>query len=203
MELSDYFSGEKLLEKYGISSIGSWYADSADEAISKAKKGPIVMKVISGKALHKSKSGLVMLNLRTDDEIRSAFRKLSEKAKALKPYRVIVQRMSKGGIELIIGGKTDPQFGKVILLGLGGIYVEALKDVVIRVCPINAQDAEKMIGSLKSGGVISSGSDPKLLAGLLVKVSKLLQSTDLKELDLNPVIIRKDGYDIADIRILK
>ncbi len=204
MTLSDYFEGERLLKKYGISSIRSWYVDSAEEAISKANGNPIVMKVITEKALHKSRSGLVELDLKTDQEIKSAFKSLSAKAAKLKPYKIIVQEMSKGGIEVIIGGKTDPQFGKVILLGLGGIYVEAFKDFAIRVCPINKNDASSMIDNLKSENVITYGSENrKMLEGLLLKVSDMLTHTDLKELDLNPVILRKDGYDVVDIRILK
>jgi succinyl-CoA synthetase beta subunit len=204
MTLSDYFEGERLLKKYGISSIRSWYVDSAEEAISKANGNPIVMKVITEKALHKSRSGLVELDLKTDQEIKSAFKSLSAKAAKLKPYKIIVQEMSKGGIEVIIGGKTDPQFGKVILLGLGGIYVEAFKDFAIRVCPINKNDASSMIDNLKSENVITYGSENrKMLEGLLLKVSDMLTHTDLKELDLNPVILRKDDYDVVDIRILK
>ncbi|MCL5786592.1 MAG: acetate--CoA ligase family protein [Candidatus Marsarchaeota archaeon] len=204
MTLSDYFEGEKLLKKYGISSIRSWYVSSAEEAIKRADGNPIVMKVISDKALHKSKSGLVALDLKTDKEISSAFKSLTAKAQTLKPYKVIVQEMSKGGIEVIIGGKTDPQFGKVILLGLGGIYVEAFKDFAIRVCPIDDKDAGSMIDSLRSAEVITYNSENKRMLGeLLVKVSKMLNGTDLKELDLNPVILRKDGYDVVDIRILK
>ena len=204
MTLSDYFEGEKLLKKYGISSIRSWYVSSAEEAIKRADGNPIVMKVISDKALHKSKSGLVALDLKTDKEISSAFKSLTAKAQTLKPYKVIVQEMSKGGIEVIIGGKTDPQFGKVILLGLGGIYVEAFKDFAIRVCPIDDKDAGSMIDSLRSAEVITYNSENKRMLGELpVKVSKMLNGTDLKELDLNPVILRKDGYDVVDIRILK
>ncbi len=204
MTLSDYFEGEKLLKKYGISSIRSWYVSSAEEAIKRADGNPIVMKVISDKALHKSKSGLVALDLKTDKEISSAFKSLTAKAQTLKPYKVIVQEMSKGGIEVIIGGKTDPQFGKVILMGLGGIYVEAFKDFAIRVCPIDDKDAGSMIDSLRSAEVITYNSENKRMLGeLLVKVSKMLNGTDLKELDLNPVILRKDGYDVVDIRILK
>lgn len=204
MTLSDYFEGEKLLKKYGISSIKSHYVNSAEEAIANADGKPIVMKIISDKALHKSKSGLVALDLKTDKEIRSAFNSLTAKAAKLKPYKVIVQEMSKSGIEVIIGGKTDPQFGKVILLGLGGIYVEAFKDFAIRVCPISSSDAGSMIDSLKSENVITYGSENrKMLEKLLVSVSEMLVNTELKELDLNPVILRKADYDVVDIRILK
>ena len=204
MALTDYFDGERILRKHGINSIRSMYVGSAAEAISMARGRPVAMKVISGKALHKSKSGLVMLNLRTKTDIERAFNRLSVKAKNLKPYKIILQEMSAGGIEVIIGGKTDPQFGKVILFGLGGIYVETFKDFSIRACPISMLDAERMLQSLKSSEVITyHGKNRKMLAGLLVKVSGLLMSAGLQELDLNPVILRDDGYDVVDIRILK
>lgn len=204
MTLTDYFEGKRTLGKYGIHSINSWYVGSASEAVSRAAGRPIAMKAISPKALHKSKSGLVKLDLKTRDEIKAAYEELSKKARALKPYRIIAQEMSSGGIEVIIGGKTDPQFGKVILLGLGGIYVEAFKDFSIRACPITMHEANGMIESLKSSSIITYHSKNKgMLAKLLVKVSKMLVSAAIAELDLNPVILREKSYDIVDIRMMK
>ncbi|MDE1824275.1 MAG: acetate--CoA ligase family protein [Candidatus Micrarchaeota archaeon] len=201
----DYIDAKGMLDKYGIRSIESRYVNSAEQAVKFAGSDPIVMKVLSNKALHKSKSGLVLLDLRGKDEVKKAYAALLKKAKGLSPYKIIVQKMAGKGIEVIIGGRTDEQFGKVILLGLGGIYVEVFKDFALRICPIKEIDAKDMIKQLKSNSVITyNGKNEKMLTDLLLKVSKLLSSNaTINELDLNPVILRENGYDVVDIRILK
>jgi len=202
--LLDYFEGKKILDKYGIKSVQSSYVRSADEAAKFSGNEPIVMKLISDKALHKSKSGLVKLNLK-GSEIKSAYNDLVSKGAELKPYKIIVQRMSKPGVEIIVGGRTDPQFGKLILLGLGGIYVEVFKDFALRTCPITKYDAMDMIEQLKSKDVVTfKGKDTSMLVGLLLSVSKLLVNNGkITELDLNPLIVREGGYEAVDIRILE
>ena len=200
----EYFKAKKLLEEYGIKSIESAYVSSASEAIAFSKGRPIAMKAIAEKALHKSKAGLVFLNLSGKDQIEGAFRTLSRKAKGLGSYHIIVQLMSQGGIEMIIGGKEDPQFGKMVLIGLGGIYVEVFRDFSMMSCPIASKDAAVMLSSLKSSRILAGqGNAAELLEDLLLRISRmLLANPEIKELDLNPVIIRKDGYDIVDIRMM-
>ncbi len=203
-ELLDYFEGNRLLKRYGISCIDSQYVSSAEEAIAFSKRGPIALKLISSKAIHKTKSGLVKLNL-TGSEIKAAYSELARKGNALKPYKIIAQKMAKPGIEIIVGGKTDPQFGKLILIGLGGIYVEVFKDFALRVCPITKNDTIDMIEQLKSRKIVTfSGKDTDMIAGVLLKVSKLLiENQEISELDLNPLIIRAGSYEAVDIRIFK
>jgi succinyl-CoA synthetase beta subunit len=205
MALLDYMEAKTLLGRYGINSIESKYMGSAADAVKFSKGEPIVMKVLSDKALHKSKAGLVKLNLSDKKEITTAYNELSRKAKALSPYKIIAQKMVKGGIEIIIGGKTDQQFGKFVLIGLGGIYVEAFKDFALRLCPISRYDAEEMISQLRSKNVITyNGKTTKMLADLLLKTSKLLVGhQEINELDLNPVIISESGYQTVDIRVLE
>ena len=205
MQLLDYMDAKNMLARYGIKSIDSKYVKSADEAASFAGSSPIVLKVISDKALHKSKAGLVKLNLQDKAEIKKAYNDLAKKASRLKPYKIIAQKMAKSGIEIIIGGKTDPQFGKFILIGLGGIYVEAFKDFSLKLCPITKYDAADMIDQLKSKNVITyNGKDTKKIEELLLKTSKLLiEHKEINELDLNPVIITEHGYEAVDIRVLK
>ncbi len=205
MALLEYFEAKKLLDKYGIKSIDSKYVSSASDASKFAKDSKIVLKLISAKALHKSKAGLVKLSLFGDKEISNAYNDLAKKGKPYAPYKIIAQKMARGGVEVIIGGRTDPQFGKLILLGLGGIYVEAFKDFALRVCPITGADAQDMIAQLKSREVITyKGKNTRLLIETLLKVSKMLsENPQISELDLNPVMIREDSYDAVDIRILK
>jgi succinyl-CoA synthetase beta subunit len=205
MALLDYIEAKNLLKKYGIESIESRYVSSAAEAIRFAKGKPIVLKGISEKALHKSKAGLVKLRLSSPKEITTAFSEIKNKSQKLAPYKILAQKMSNGGIEAIIGGRTDPQFGKLILIGLGGIYVEVFRDFSLRICPIKSVDAHDMLDQLKSKSIVTyQGKNEKMVTELLLKASKLLTENDsIKELDLNPVIVRENGYDIVDIRILE
>jgi succinyl-CoA synthetase beta subunit len=205
MSLLEYFEAKKLLDKYGIRSIDSKYVTSAADASKFAHHSRIVLKLISDKALHKSKAGLVKLNLSGDEEIRAAYKELTNKGRKLVPYKIIAQKMAFGGVEIIVGGRTDPQFGKFILLGLGGIYVEVFKDFVLRLCPITKIDAEEMIAQLKSNDIVTyKGKNVKILTELLLRASRMLsENGDISELDLNPIMIKEDSYEAVDIRILK
>ncbi len=203
--LMDYMDAYSLLGKYGIKALDAKYVKNVDEAIEFSKGRKIVMKLISDKAIHKSKSGLVKLNLASDAEIRSAYSELVKLGEKLQPYKILVQAQVTNGIEIIIGGNTDPQFGKLILLGLGGIYVEVFKDVTIRLCPITEYDAQAMIESLKSKQIILQDSrNEKIVQELLIKVSNfLVKNPDITELDLNPIILHDGTYDAVDLRLMK
>ncbi|MEM0106645.1 MAG: acetate--CoA ligase family protein [Candidatus Micrarchaeaceae archaeon] len=193
-----------LLNRYDINTARSSYVKTAEEAIKFASGKSIVLKVLSDKALHKTKSGLVALNLKSPNEITNAFNDLYNKAQQYSPYNILAQEMAEPGTEIIIGGNEDPQFGKTILLGLGGIYVEVFKDFSLRICPIQLKDAEEMINELKSSKIIAGMPEQKaMLSDLLLKVSKMLVETPaIKELDLNPVLVYANNYSAVDIRIL-
>ncbi len=201
----DYLQAKKLLGRYGIRSIDSRYVGTAEEAVAFADGKGIALKLISDKAVHKTKAGLVKLGLGERGEIVSAFNYLVKKGRGLRPYKILAQRMAGSGVEVIMGGSTDKQFGRMLLVGLGGIYVETFRDVELRLCPINKDDAEGMLLGLKSGSVITyKGVATGMLASLLVKVSKLLVENErISELDLNPVIVREGSYDVVDIRIIE
>ncbi len=204
MELIDYMKASKMLEKYGIKSIRSSYVSSSSEAVRFAGANPIVLKLISDKALHKSKAGLVKVVLSGKKDIEGAFNELEKKGSSLKPYKIIAQDMAKSGIEIIIGGNIDQQFGKMVMVGLGGVYVEVFKDTALRICPIEKIDAEDMVDQLKSKSIITSnGSNSKMIVDLILQVSRFFAESEISELDLNPIIVRKDGYDVVDIRMLK
>ncbi len=203
MQQLEYFKAKKILDDYGIKNIESKYVNDAKDAQTFCGNDKIVLKAISEKALHKSKAGLVMLDI-SSGEVSKAYSELVKRAKKIKPYKIIAQKMSKKGIEIILGGRYDDQFGRLILIGLGGIYVETFKDFSLRVCPINAYDASEMLKQLKSINVITyNGKTTKLLENLLLKISKLLiDHPEIKELDLNPAIISENDYEIVDIRML-
>lgn len=204
MPLLDYMQAKKLLDRYGIGSVESRYVESEEGAAKFAGGRKIVLKLISGKAVHKSRAGLVKLGLSSSEEINAAYSELVRKGKRLRPYKVLAQKMAPGGVEMIIGGKTDSQFGKMMLVGLGGIYVETFKDVQLRLCPITRADAVDMVSELKSRDIITyNGKAEAQIVSLLLKVSRLLTgSKKVVELDLNPVIVRQDSYDAVDIRII-
>jgi acyl-CoA synthetase (NDP forming) len=203
--LFEYFKAKSLLDKYGIHSISSKYVGSESEAIRFANGSPIVLKVLSNKELHKSKAGLVKLDLVENAEINRAYKELASRARTLGQAKIIAQKMAgKGGIETIFGGREDPQFGKLVLLGLGGVYVEAFKDFALRVCPITRYDADEMIEQLRSRDIITyKGRSTAMIRDMLLKTSRLLsENKEIKELDLNPVIITEKGYEVVDIRVL-
>lgn len=204
--LLDYSDAVHLVRRYGIDTPESRYVSSAEEAIDFAKGRGIALKVISNRALHKSKSGVVMLGLKSGEEIVRAFEHLKRRAVTgrLTPYRILAQVMAEPGTEIIIGGNTDAQFGKLLLIGIGGVYVEVFRDFAMRVCPINEYDARSMLNELRSKSVIAPDSDAeRMIIELLLKTSKLLtENSKISELDLNPVIIRDGSYSAVDIRVL-
>lgn len=200
----DYLEASRLLKKYRIRAAEARYVRSADEAIAFSGGKPLVMKVISQKAIHKSRGGLVALNLATAESIKSSFSSLSKKGQKIKPYKILVQKMVPGGVEIIIGGKTDPQFGKMVLLGLGGIYVETFKDFALRVCPISNFDARSMVAQLRSKKIVAPDEkSQKLLVELIMRVSKLFYENKMSELDLNPLIFHDGIYEAVDIRVIR
>ena len=202
--LIDYMQAKALLDSYGIRSAESAYLDSADAAVRFSAGGPIALKALTDKALHKTKSGLIATWLSNDAQVRVSFDEISRKASVFKPYRMLGQRMVKGGLEIIVGGSTDAQFGKMILVGLGGIYVETFRDFAMRVCPITRTDAGLMIDQLRSGGVIAPDEKSRdVLMDLLVSASRMFAENDMSELDLNPIILHDGTYDAVDIRMLR
>lgn len=204
MELIDYMKAHALLKRYNIRNVESKYVESAKDAVSFSKGKPIVLKVLSQKALHKSKNKLVELNISTASEITNSYNQLTKRASQFRPYKILAQKMVGNGIEIIIGGNTDPQFGKMILLGLGGIYVETFKDFALRVCPITKYDANSMLQQLKSRPIIAPNEKAAIqIIELLMKVSKMFTENEITELDLNPVILHNDTYDAVDLRLIK
>lgn len=189
------------------------FAATEDEAAENFRgiQGPAVMKIVSPDIIHKSDMGGVLLNLRDEESVRSAYRTIMENAAANAPGAdirgVLLAPMAAEGVEVIIGTKIDDQFGPVIMFGMGGIMVEILKDVVFRVLPITHVSARRMVGEIKSpilNGIRGRApSDKKALIRLLLLVSELIESyPGICEMDLNPVIVHNKGLTIADARII-
>ncbi len=190
------------------------HARTADEAVAAARRAgmPAVLKVLSPDVSHKSEVGGVMLQLRSEQEVRDAFdrirRNLAEHAPQARFDGVAVQTMAAPGVELIIGVVRDPRFGPLVLAGLGGVFVEAMQDTAVRLAPVDANEARAMLDQLRGRAILSGirGARPvdlEAVVGLIVTISQLVsQRREIKELDLNPIVAYPQGFKVLDARIL-
>jgi acyl-CoA synthetase (NDP forming) len=205
---------KQLLEEAGIPTARARLATSRDAAVQAARDigFPVVLKVVSPQITHKTDVGGVKLELKSPEEVAAAFDEIMAAARRAAPDATIdgvsVQQMARPGIEVIVGVSTDPQFGPVIMFGLGGVLVEVLKDVSFRIIPIAPRDARQMIREIKGFPLLEGyrGQDPADLAALeslLLRVSEFVeQQPEVSELDLNPVFAYKDGALAVDARIV-
>lgn len=212
--LSEYES-KKVLREYGIPLAAETLAKSVDDALAFAERAgyPLVMKVDSPDIPHKTEAGVVKLNIGDAHAVRTAYDDLLKKAKAYAPNAsingVLVQEMVKGGTEVIIGVKKDPQFGPTVLFGLGGIFVEVMKDFSLRIAPISMTEAMEMIDDTKGARILRGirgrkPADINALCETLVKISLMaIDNKDrISELDLNPVIVLPEGEGVRVVDAL-
>lgn len=193
---------ERILVKYGIPVERSRLVDDPEDI----KDFPVAMKVASRDIVHKMASGGLKIDIENPHQARIAFREIRRETKKSAKGRefegVLVQPMMEKGEEVIVGMKRDPNFGPVILFGLGGSFVEVLKDVALRIAPFNRPEAMDMIKQVASYEIIKD-YDTKLIADTLVKVSHLaMDYEDITEMDINPMIIHKKGGKVVDVRML-
>ena len=201
----------RLLSKYGISYPASEMSASPSGAAEAAARigFPVAMKAVSPQVTHKSDRGGVILGVGSAAEAEKAYHLLMERYRGVKVEGVLVQRMAgKGAVELIVGGKRDAQFGQLIMLGLGGIFVEVFRDVSFRVCPITREDAEEMVRELRAYPIIAGarGRNPvnqRALVDTMLRVSKLLEREGPSEFDINPLMADEKGCLAVDMRILR
>jgi acyl-CoA synthetase (NDP forming) len=203
-----------LLKLHQVPTTDDRLAETADDAVRIAEtiQGPVALKICSPDILHKSDAKGVFLNLKKKTDIRKAFSTIIKNAKAYRPEAdirgVIVSPMASDGVEVIVGTKIDDQFGPVIMYGLGGVMVEILKDVSFRVLPISRFSARKMIEETKSFPILKGvrGNPPydqQALIRLLLACSEVIEAyPQIREMDLNPVLVHHEGLTIADARII-
>ena len=199
-----------LLRRYGIPVLDACVVRGPEAALSGAKKirYPVALKLISQKFLHKTDSGALALNIGNERHLRSEYERLMKMARGDSQASILVQAYRPARFELIVGGRTDPQFGPILMLGTGGIYTEVLRDISIRICPLDVREARSMIHALKSYPILAGARgrkpvDEKALVRILMSVSSLMEKEAPAELDLNPVMVRDDGLWVADVRVLK
>ena len=210
--------GKLLLAEYGIPVTGEGVATSAENAVELAEGMgyPVVMKIDSPDIMHKTEAGGLKLNIRNADEVRTAFAEIMGNARAYnakaKLCGVLVQEMVTGGTEVIVGLNNDPQFGPTVMFGLGGIFVEIMKDVSLRVAPLAHEDAVSMIREIKSYPILAGARgraklDVDAIADVLMRVSRLALDLreEVAELDINPLIVLPQGRGVrvADALVVK
>jgi len=205
---------KELLKKAGIPVVEAKLARSKKEAISISKEMgfPVVLKINSPDVVHKSDSGGVKLGLANATQVGKAYSEIISSIKQAYPEAQIqgvsVQPMASPGVEVIVGISKDPQFGPVIMFGLGGILVEVLKDVSFRIVPVTERDAREMIREIKGYPILEGyrGQKPAsipALEKLIVKVSQFIEKNpQIKELDLNPIFAYPDKAVAVDARII-
>jgi 4-hydroxybutyryl-CoA synthetase (ADP-forming) len=208
--------GYEVLKAYGFPTPKSILGTTEDECVSAAEEigYPVVMKIASPDIIHKSDAGGVKVGIKNDDELRVAFRAIIESARRYKANAkikgVLVQEMIKSAKETILGASQDPTFGPVIMFGLGGIYVEVLKDVVFRVAPIDGREATNMVESIKTIKLLKGvrGEKPfdqRAVADSLQQLSQLVVDfPEIKEFDINPLLVLEEGKGtrVVDARII-
>lgn len=189
-------------------------ARNADEASSAAERlgYPVVLKIVSPDILHKTEAGGVMLGIRSTAEVREAFTRISDNAEKYdskaKIEGILVQKMAPQGTEVIVGGLVDPQFGQTLMFGLGGVFVEILNDVTLRIAPIAEQDACEMVREVKAYPMLKGyrGSPPvdedTIVHILLAASDLMMENPQINQMDLNPIMAYEKGANVVDARMI-
>jgi acyl-CoA synthetase (NDP forming) len=205
---------KETLHQIGIRTTDTILASSVQEAVALAKNlgFPVVLKIVSSDIIHKSDVGGVRLNLRNSAQVAKAFHEIINSARSHYPganiQGVSVQKMARPGVEVIMGVMKDPQFGPVLMFGLGGTMVEIMKDVSFRIIPITMPDATEMVHELRGARLLSgyrgqSPVDLDTLTDWLIHLSDFACAhPEIKEIDLNPVMAYADSALAVDARII-
>jgi len=203
----------EVLSEYKIPFAKWAFVKTPSQALEEAKKigYPLVMKVVSKDIIHKTEVGGVIVNLKSSEEVKNAFEKIMKNVKKHKPKAkiegMLLSKMVEEGKQVIVGGIKDPQFGHAIMFGAGGIYTELFGDISFRLIPIKRKDAEEMIAETKIYEVLKGYRgekyDIEALIKILLNVSKFLEENEeVKELDINPIMVYQKGAIAVDARII-
>jgi len=204
----------EILKEYGIPVPEGYLAKNEDEVREIFEKvgAPAVMKIVSPQVIHKSDAGGVKLNIQSTEEALRAYREIIENVKRNVPGAkiegVLIQKMIPEGVETIIGATFTPQFGHAIMFGLGGIFVEVMRDVTFNILPISREEVKEMIESINGRGILEgvrgrAPVDKEALVNILLSISSLLKDhPEIVELDLNPVIALENGAFAVDARMI-
>ena len=204
----------ELLKEYGIP-VPDFKLIKSEEEITELTKEinfPITMKIVSPDIIHKTDAGGVKVNIKDETEARLAYQEIMLRVKRYNKetqiFGVITCSMITKATEIIIGMIKDPHFGPVIMFGLGGIFVEILKDISFRILPIEERDAREMITEIKGYEILKGarGNPPRDIQAIeevLMKVSKLtMENPEINEIDLNPIFVFEKGLQVVDARMI-
>ena len=207
-------TAKSILKSYGIKVPGYALVNSADQAAKAAKKlgFPLVMKVVSPQILHKTDVGGVKVGLDNVNDVKKTFndmyKRLSKK-KGVQLKGILLEKMVPKGTELIVGLQNDPQFGPVIMVGIGGVLTEVFRDVAFRMLPITTSDAKSMLDELKGSKMLKGfrGSEPidiNMLSKALVQIGKLGvdNASHFDSIDFNPIVVYPKSYAVVDAKII-
>jgi acetate---CoA ligase (ADP-forming) subunit beta len=205
---------KQLLRCLGIPTTEIRLATSEEEAVAFSREigYPCVLKVSSPDITHKSDAGGVKVGLASEEQVVEAYEAIMASCLAAFPDAVVegvtVQNMARPGLEVIVGMATDPQFGPVLMFGLGGVWVEVLKDVSFKIVPLTRADAAKAVREVRAARLLDGfrGSDPvdtSALEDILLRVSEFVAETpEVREMDLNPIFAYPDGAVAVDARVI-
>jgi acyl-CoA synthetase (NDP forming) len=208
---------KQVFAAYGLPVTQTLLAKSEDEAVALAKQVgfPIVMKIVSPDILHKSDAGGVKVNIQDEQGVRETYHTILAKSKAYKAdaniHGIAIQEMAAWGTEVILGSVNDPSFGPTMMFGLGGIFVEVLKDVTFRVAPVGANQAVRMLDEIRGAPILAGvrGEKPrdrKAMADTIARYSQMIidLKDEISETDANPVLLYEEGQGlrVVDARII-
>ncbi|MCZ6747021.1 MAG: acetate--CoA ligase family protein [Acidobacteria bacterium] len=211
-ELLTFNEARALIDAYGLPLVPTREVTDAGTALTAARElgYPVVLKASSDRFPHKTEVGAVRLDLRTGDEVASAFEAMAPRLRRRDPaVRFHVQSMVRGGVEVILGAVTDPAYGPILMFGLGGTEVEVLRDVAYALCPVTDKEAQRLIRTIRGAALLTGfrGSEPvdlDALARWIGRLSQLLiEHPEIQEVDLNPIIVNPRGRPagVVDARI--
>ena len=214
----DERAGKELLAAYGVAVPRSVVVPGVAEVVAALGKLnlPVVVKVMSPDILHKSEARAVRLNITSSEELAMACEEILANARAYKKDARIegflVEEMAPAGQEIVVGGVRDPQFGPLVMVGLGGIFVEVLADVSFRICPITRRDAGEMLDELKGAALLRGARGRKpvsrtAIVDVLLKIGGeggllMTHAQDIAEADINPVVVSEHGAVAVDARFV-
>ncbi len=205
---------KNLCVLYGLPVTKITVGETEEDVVDAAKKlgFPVVLKIVSPQVIHKSDVGGVLIDIKDEMGVRQGYKTILKNIKAYVPEAeitgILIQKMAPWGTEVIVGSTKDPTFGTTLMFGLGGIFVEILKDVSFRLVPIVRSDAEEMVKKIKAYKILEGvrgkpPSDTKVIVEILLKTSEMLvDCPEISELDMNPVLVYEEGAMVVDTRII-
>ncbi|MCZ3367125.1 MULTISPECIES: acetate--CoA ligase family protein [Methanobacterium] len=203
-----------ILKAYGIPTVGTAITKNLEDTLKAAEEigYPLVMKIVSPQISHKSDVGGIKLNLNNADDVKAAYEDMMENIPKKEPNATLegvqLQKMLSGGKEVIIGMVQDPTFGPMMMFGLGGIYVEILKDVKFAIAPVNEEEAREMIAGIKTHELLEGtrgdkAMDTEAIADIILRISQLVTDfPEINEFEINPLMVFEEGALAVDMRLM-